>query len=568
MRLNPEPTLLHSSAVSDWRQSWLEAYPCDVPSVVPYPQVPLHTLLRRAATRHPEHPACTLYGKATSYSELDEQSRRLAAALIELGARPGRHVGLLLPNIPEYLAALQAVWLTGATALQLSPLMVAEEIGHWLEATGCHLVVTLDLLAPAVTASLTSGVLEHVVLTSLSRRMAMWQRLFYGIERLRRNGYLFVPDDARRHRFETLLRRPPLESPVEVDPAESVAVLAPTGGTTASPKAVMLTHRNLIANALQLRHWLGGEDAEMSALAVLPFFHSYGLTVSLLTTWAACGTMHLHPRFETRAVLSLIEAQKPSLIPAVPAMLAALNKQMASKPRDFSFVQAVISGASSLAADVRAEFERTRIGQLVEGYGLTEASPVTHVNPPGSGNRPGSIGRPLPDTEARLVDPDTGREVGPGEVGELVLRGPQVMKGYFNNPLASDEVLRDGWLFTGDMACRDSEGYYTIVDRKRDIIKTSGFLVFPAEVEEVLRRHEDVAEAAVIGIPDHERGETVKALVVPRTGQQIDVGELEAYCKLHLGKHKRPRRIEVVDELPRNFLGKVLRRKLRETPPE
>ncbi len=556
------PSLLPST--TDWRLSWRSEFVCDEPTIIPYPRAPLSALLRRAARHHPAHPACTLYGKALSYGELDEQARRLASSLKRLGAKPGQHVGLLLPNIPEYLAAMQAVWLTGATVLQLSPLMVAEEIGQWIEATNCRIVVTLDLLAPAVADSFERGPLEHVVLTSLARRMAMWQSLLYRLERVRRNGYLLMPYDSRRHRFDSLLAEEPLSEAVEVDPAESVAVLAPTGGTTASPKAVMLTHRNLLANAMQLRAWLGGDDATQSALAVLPFFHSYGLSVSMLSMWASCGTMHLYPRFETRAVLSLMETARPSLVPAVPAMLAAMNKQMAGKPRDFSFVRAVISGASALAREVRAEFERTGIQQLVEGYGLTEASPVTHTNPPGAGNRPGTIGKPLPDTEARLVDPDTGRELGTGEVGELLVRGPQVMKGYFNNPMATDEVLRDGWLHTGDMASRDADGYYTIVDRKRDIIKTSGFLVYPAEVEEVLRGHPDIAEVAVIGVPDRERGEMVKALVVPRSGQQVNPAELDQYCKVHLGKHKRPRSIEVVTELPRNFLGKVLRRKLRE----
>ncbi len=548
----------------DWKKAWQDEFVCDVPSIVPYPQAPLHALLQRAARRYPQHAACTLYGRSLSFAELEDMSRRLAASLVNLGARPGRHVGLLLPNTPEYLVALQAVWLTGATALQLSPLMVAEEVGHWLEATGCHTVITLDLLAPAVMTSLGKGPLEHVVLTSLARRMAMWRGMLYRFERLRRNGYFRMPDDAHRHRFETLLRSAPLEKPVEVVPAEDVAVLAPTGGTTASPKAVMLTHRNLVSNAMQLRHWLGGHDCADSVLAVLPFFHSYGLSVSLLASWAAGATMHLYPRFETRAVLGLIETQRPTIVPAVPAMLAAFNNFMGARKHDLSFVRAVISGASALSPEVRAAFEATKVGQLLEGYGLTEASPVTHINPAGAGSRPGTIGVPVADTEAKLIDPDTGAEVATGEVGELVVRGPQVMKGYFNNPHATEAVLRDGWLFTGDMARRDADGFCTIVDRKRDIIKTSGFLVFPAEVEEVLRGHPDVAEAAVIGVPDPEKGELVKALVVARSDCRIDVNDMESYCKLHLGKQKRPRVFEVVSELPKNFLGKVMRRKLRE----
>ncbi|HZY86056.1 MAG TPA: AMP-binding protein [Gemmataceae bacterium] len=569
MRLHTEPALAGTPPVpppAPWQQGWLAAFPCDMPSSVPYPRVPLSALLPHAARRFPNRAACTLYNRVTTFAQLDEQSRRMARALADMGAGPGRHVGVLLPNIPEYLVALQAIWLTGATALQLSPLMVAEEVGHWLEATGCHIVVTLDLLAPAVTGALERGPLEHVVLTTLARRIAVWRGMLYRIERLRRSGYLRMPNDARRHRFEDLLRAEPQAKPVLVDPHEAVAVLAPTGGTTASPKAVMLTHRNLVANAMQLRHCCGGEDGAEGILGVLPFFHSYGLTVTLLTSWVKGSTAHLYPRFETRAVLNLLQTQRPELVPAVPAMLHALNNLMRGRKHDLSFIRAVISGASALEPAVRQEFEGHGPQQVLEGYGLTEASPVTHCNPRGPGNKPGTVGVPLPDTESRLVDPDTGADVSGDAVGELVVRGPQVMKGYFNNPLATDSVLRDGWLFTGDMARRDGDGYYTLVDRKRDIIKTSGFLVFPAEVEEVIRAYPDVAEAAVVGVPDHERGELVKALIVPRGGSKLDLAALEGHCRLHLGKQKRPRQIEVVSELPKNFLGKVLRRKLREAP--
>jgi long-chain acyl-CoA synthetase len=569
MLLNANPALAGTPVVSPstpWQQGWLDAFPCDMPSSVPYPRVPLHALLPHAARRFPTRAACTLYNRVTTFAQLDEQSRRLARSLADMGAGPGRHVGVLLPNIPEYLVALQAIWLTGATALQLSPLMVAEEVGHWLEATGCHIVLTLDLLAPAVTGALERGPLEHVVLTTLARRIAVWRGMLYRFERLRRSGYFRMPSDTRRHRFEDLLRAEPLAQPAEVAPEEAVAVLAPTGGTTASPKAVMLTHRNLVANALQLRHCCGGDDGVEGILGVLPFFHSYGLTVTLLLSWVKGSTAHLYPRFESRAALNLIESQRPELVPAVPAMLNALNNVMRGRKHDLSFIRAVISGASALEPAVRQEFEGHGSAPVVEGYGLTEASPVTHCNPRGPGNRPGTIGTPLPDTESRLVDPDTGAEVSGDAVGELVVRGPQVMKGYFNNPLATESVLRDGWMFTGDMARRDADGYYTLVDRKKDIIKTSGFLVFPAEVEEVIRAYPDVAEAAVVGVPDAERGELVKALVVPRGGGKLDVAALEGHCRLHLGKQKRPRQIEVVSELPKNFLGKVLRRKLRETP--
>jgi long-chain acyl-CoA synthetase len=548
---------------TDWQAVWRTAYPCDVPSTVPYPHAPLTALLDQAAKRYPDRAACTLYGKVTTFAQLNEQAHRLAKSLADMGAKKGRFVGLLLPNIPEYLVALQATWLTGATALQLSPLMVADEVGHWLQVTGCQTVVTLDLLAPAVVGAVGAGALEHVVLASLARRMAMWRGMLYRVERLRRNGYLFLPQDAHWHRFDEVVRGEALERGAAVEPAEDVAVLAPTGGTTASPKAVMLTHRNLVANAMQLRSWCGGADGEEGVLGVLPFFHSYGLSVAMLVSWAKASTLHLYPRFEAKAVLNLLHAARPELVPAVPAMLNALNNQMRRGKHDLSFIRWVISGASALAPDVRKEFQSHGAQEIVEGYGLTEASPVTHANPSGERNKPGTIGVPLPDTEARLVDPDTG-EPALGDAGELAVRGPQVMKGYYNNPEATAAVLRDGWLYTGDVATRDADGFYTLVDRKRDIIKTSGFLVYPAEVEELLRAYPGVAEAAVVGVPDADKGELVKALIVPRSDGTVDVAKLEDHCRQHLSKHKRPRVIEIVRELPKNFLGKVLRRKLRE----
>jgi len=397
-----------------WQQTWLDQYDCDMPSVVPYPRAPLTALLEHAARRFPDRPACTLYGRPTTYAELDDRARRLARSLIEQGAGPGKYVGLLLPNVPEYLIALQATWLTGATALQLSPLMVAEEHQHWIEAAGCSIVITLDLLAPNLAPLLGRGPLEHLIVTSQAERLALWKGFFYRIARYRRGGYLWLRDDGKHHLFETLLAGEPLMQGVEVDPSRDVAVMAPTGGTTASPKAVMLTHRNLLANAMQLREWSDGEDGAEGILGVLPFFHSYGLAVSLLASWAKGATLHLYPRFEAKAVLHVIERMRPDIVPAVPAMLNALNGVMRKKPRsrDLSFIRAVISGASALTPEVRQEFDSHGARNLIEGYGLTEASPVTHANLPGAGNRPGTIGLPLPDTEARLVAPDSGLEAG------------------------------------------------------------------------------------------------------------------------------------------------------------
>src|SRR5438067_2722589 len=326
MKHNPEH-FAGSPASIPWQQEWIDHYSCDVPTCVPYPRAPLSVLLERAALRSPGRPACTLYGRSMTYAELDDRARRLATSLVRLGAGPGRHVGLLLPNVPEYLIALQATWLTGATVLQQSPLMVAEELHHWLEATGCHLALTLDLLAPNLLPSLAHGPLEHLVVTSLAERLAMWKGWLYRLARYRRGGGLRLRGDEKQHLCEALLLAEPMKRGAEVDPAQDVAVLAPTGGTTASPKAVMLTHRNLLANAMQLRAWGRGEDGVESVLAVLPFFHAYGLTVSVLMSLAMGSTIHLHPRFETKPVLELLDRYRPDLVPAVPAMLAALNKE-------------------------------------------------------------------------------------------------------------------------------------------------------------------------------------------------------------------------------------------------
>src|SRR5438067_2361953 len=315
MKHNPEH-FAGSPASIPWQQEWIDHYSCDVPTCVPYPRTPLSVLLERAALRFPDRAACTLYGRSITYAELDDRARRLATSLVRLGAGPGRHIGLLLPNVPEYLIALQATWLTGATALQLSPLMVAEELHHWLEATGCHVAITLDLLAPNLLSSLAHGPLEHLVVTSLAERLAMWRGWLYRLARYRRGGGLRLRGDKAQHLFDGLLSAEPMTQAADVDPVQDAAVLAPTGGTTASPKAVMLTHRNLLANAMQLREWCGGDDGAEGILGVLPFFHSYGLAVSLLTCWAKVATLHLYPRFESKAVLNVIEKMKPAVVPA------------------------------------------------------------------------------------------------------------------------------------------------------------------------------------------------------------------------------------------------------------
>jgi long-chain acyl-CoA synthetase len=332
---------------------------------------------------------------------------------------------------------------------------------------------------------------------------------------------------------------------------------------------VVLTHRNLLANALQVFHWNRRPIGQDVMLACLPFFHSYGLTVCGLSGVAMSATLLMYHRFRPSYILKLMERERPTLVPAVPAMLAAFNRELRGRSFNLKSVEAVISGGAPLPREVAEEFSKHTGAVVVEGYGLSEASPVTHVNPLDGGARFGTIGIPIPDTDAKVVDPDSGSgELPPGQVGELVIRGPQVMAGYWNDPDTTALALRDGWLHTGDLATRDEDGYFKIVDRKKDLIITSGFNVYPTDVEYVLRQHEGVEDVAVFGVPDAIRGELVKAVVVPKDAAKFSKKAFCDYAKQHLEVHRRPRVVEVVrGPLPRNPLGKILRRVLREQYP-
>lgn len=540
---------------------WLKHYSNCIPAALEYPHQPVWWLLDRAAQQFPQRTACQYYNERWTYAQLAEHARRAATLFKKLGVKPGDRVGLLLPNVPEYLIAAYGVWMAGGVIVSLSPLSVAEEISDLIAATGCKVVVALDLLTPLATSGAHRP--DQMLTCSVAPRLPWWQRLGYHAVCWRRGGHRFfgVP---HRDFLKEVAQHEPLDVPVPQDD-ESPAYILPTGGTTGHPKAVVLSHRNLVANAWQLYHWCGERTGKDVLLAVIPFFHSYGLTTCLTTGLAMGATLVLHHRFNPAKVLELIETTKPTVFPAVPAMLHALNDQMKKAPRDLKSLMWVISGGAPLDAAVAKEFADFARCQVVEGYGLSEASPVTHVGPLDGSARMGFIGVPLPDTEARIVDSETGLvEMPVGEVGELAIRGPQVMIGYWNDPTATRRVIRDGWLFTGDLATMDHDGFFRIVDRKKDLIITSGFNVYPSDVEAVLRRYPGVTDAAVVGVPDDLKGEIVKAVLAVKDAAKFHQKDLEHFLAEHLAHHKRPKIVEVCEgDLPRNFLGKVLRRKLR-----
>ncbi len=547
------------------RAPWLARYPAEVPPSLEYPRERVWWLLQEAARKHGERVACRHYRQELSYADLWQAARSTASRLAALGLKAEDRVGVLLPNCPEYLASVYGVWLAGGTVVSLSPLMVAEEIAGLLRITDCRIVIALDLLAPLVLREEETSP-ETVLVATLQNRLPFWQRLGYRLARVKRGAWrstdpsATISCDCVTPETTTSVAPPPHRD----TPGQPAYILC-TGGTTAAPKAVVLSHRNLIANAWQVRAWAGGRCGQDTVLAVLPFFHSYGLSTCVTAGVAMAATLVLHHRFEPQTVIRLMERHRPTVFYAVPTMLAMLNERLRAAPADLSSLEFCISGGAALEPAVAEEFAAHSGAVVVEGYGLSEAGPITHVNPLNGTARPGTIGLPLPDTEARIVALDRPERTLPsGQVGELAVRGPQVMTGYWNDPEETARVLRDGWLYTGDLATCDADGFFCIKGRKKDLIVTSGFSLYPADVEYVLRQFSGVADAAVVGVPDPQRGEVVKAVLVLKKGHRFDRRAFDAFTEEHLSKHKRPRLVEVVDDLPRNFLGKVLRRKLRE----
>lgn len=544
---------------------WLANYPSTVPATLSYPEFPAWGFLAKTATTHPHRVACHYYKQQQTFAQVADEARRVAAMLVKFGIRPGDRVGILLPNMPEYFSAINGIWMAGGIAVALSPLSVPSEVSNILTATDCRIVISLDLLAPLVLKG--SYKPRHLFFTTLQNRLPGWMRLGYAFARMRRLGFWPPADGPNQHDFhDELAQCRPLVQPVVPASLSDAAYILPTGGTTGAPKAVTLSHRNLVANASQCAAWGRGDIDHHVGLAVLPFFHSYGLTGNLLAGTALAATQVLLHRFIPRVVVNLIEQHQPTTFNAVPAMLAALNEIFRSKPLKTQNLRYVQVGGAPLDSKIALEFARHTGAQVVEGYGLSECTPCVTAGPLDGTARLGTIGLPLPDTDVKVVDADTGeRTMLPGEVGELAVRGPQTMLGYWNNPTATAQVVRDGWLFTGDLATIDADGFVKIVDRKKDLIITSGFNVYPCDVEAVLRGYPGIDDAAVVGVPNEACGELVKVVLALNRSARFDRKTFDAFCKENLAAHKRPKVVEIVSgDLPRNFLGKVLRRQLRE----
>ncbi len=543
-----------------------------VQGVSTYRDLPAFGLLQHAAETIPDREAMIYDELRWSYASLNRHSLRAAAMLQRLGVQPGDRVGVLLPNVPEYVIAANAIWRAGAVCVAISPLMVAEEVAALLRQTDCRRVICLDVLSHLV-----AGWKDHPIqslLVSIRNHLPSFHQLGYLWARRARTGHwVFPPTDSCRWFWDEVERTERAWQPISISAATDPAYILPTGGTTGAAKAVTLSHTNLVANAWQQYQWTRCSFAQEKMLAVLPFFHSYGMSATVMGGAAMGATLVLHHRFNTRQVIGLLEEHQPTVFHAVPAMLVAMNERFRRRAPSIEGLRWVISGGAPLEEGVGQEFSHFTGAHVVEGYGLSEASPVTHVGDLFGEARYGTIGYSLPATNCRIVDAsddapedDGERSLPDGDVGELVVRGPQVMLGYWNDPQSTKAAIDRGWLHTGDLAVKSAVGTYQIVGRKKDLIITSGFNVYPCEVEAVLREAEGVLDAAVIGCPDQERGEIVVAHVVLEPSAAWDETSLREHCETHLSKHKRPRRyLQCQGDLPRNFLGKVIRRKLRES---
>lgn len=545
---------------------WFSSYDEGVPFQLDYPKRTLVEQLKETARKFPKRPAVDFFGKRLSYAELWRAVQRFAWVLKQEGLQPGETVALYLPNTPAVVIAYYGILAAGGVVTQLNPLYAAPETLHQLKDSQARRVVTLDRFLPILEEVRKEWTLSRVFIVRLHRELPFWLSWLYPLKARREGSWVPWPSDPVYVSFHDVLscaEDREAEFPRNLD---DLALLQYTGGTTGTAKGVMLTHRNLIANTWQAALWVPGLKAgEEVILLAIPVFHCYGMTVgmNLAVTLAAC--MVLLPKFDPLQVLKSIHRTRATLFPGVNAMYAALNTHPQTPKYRLRSIKACISGAGPLYRQTQEQFEALTGGKVVEGYGLTEASPVTHCNPVFGKRKLGTIGVPLPGTDAKIVDVETGeRELPLGEAGEIVVRGPQVMLGYWNRPEETKQVLRNGWLHTGDIGVQDEEGFFTIVDRKKDMIKVGGENVYPREVEEELLRHPAVAEAAVIGVPEERFGEVPKAFVVPKAGKNPTAEEILEFLRNRLAKYKVPKEVELREALPKNMVGKMLRRVLSE----
>ncbi|GAB4197909.1 MAG: long-chain fatty acid--CoA ligase [Roseiflexaceae bacterium] len=544
-------------------QPWLASYPAAVPHHFSPPDRTLPDLLAQAARDFPETAAIEFYGRTISYAELDKLATRCGEALRHAGVARGERVVLVLPNVPQAVICYYGVLRAGALVVLTNPLFEAGALVRQIEDSQADTVIALSMFHPLIVQVRERVRLARVVYTNLKEYLPSGQRYLFTLLRQDSEGHRVPEAEARRSLWlPRLLDSAPSAALPPLAP-DDPAVLLYTGGTTGDARGALHAHRSLVANALQTTAWLDtAERGRERVLCALPFSHAYGMTACMNVAVALAATMILLPTFETQNVLHAIRRARPTLFPGVPPMYAAINEVPDARDYGLASLRACISGAAPLPIEVQEGFERITRASLVEGYGLTEAGPVTHANPITEPGRPGYIGLPLPGTEAKIVDLTTGAGLPPGQIGELLVRGPQLMLRYWNRPEETAEtLLPDGWLRTGDLARMEVDGYFQVIERKKEMIVAGTYNIYPRDIEEVLYEHPKVLEAAVAGIPQQDQTH-VKAFVVLRDGESATPDEILSFLRDRLSSYKLPSAVEFRQALPRSFIGKVLRRVL------
>lgn len=540
-------------------------YDPGVPQTIEIPDKPLTSLLLEAVAKYPDNVAMSFFGASITYRQFDTLVKKAMNVLRGLGVKKGDMVAVMSPNCPQALIAYQAILRIGAVVTQTNPLYVEREIEAQFNDSGARVAIVLNLFAPRVANILGKTRLEKVIVFRLEEYMPTLLSLLFPVKLWFEGRSAKTPKGEAFLDWRELMEKASETAEPESVGAGDVALIQYTGGTTGVAKGVTLTHRNVLANALQCKAWFTDavEGREVFLLA-LPVFHAFGMTAGMNLALSLSAKLVLVPKFDADTVMKLIEKNRVTMFPGVPAMYVAINNHPKAARRDISSIKYCLSGAAALSTEVKRKFEALTGGRLVEGYGLTEASPVTHGNPLSTGGKPGSIGMPLPSTKCIIARNEDAEEAAPGEVGELMVSGPQVMAGYHNKPEETAKVLKSGWLFTGDLGYVDDDGYVFLMDRKKEMIISGGCNVYPKEVEEVLFSCPGVKEAAVVGMDDSYLGERVVAALVLQDGAHVTEKDVQEHCRKNIASFKVPKKVYFRDNLPKTVIGKVLKRVLKE----
>lgn len=544
---------------------WFSSYPEEVPHTLELPEFPVHQFLTQAYESLPNKVAIYFMGREVTYKELYESAIKFANYLRSLGVEKGDRVAIMLPNCPQAVIAYYGTMYAGGIVVQTNPLYTERELQYQMADSGAKVILVMDILYPRVMKIMNETSIENVIVSGIKDYLPFPKNLVYPFIQKKQYGFsVKVEHSGTNHLFTEVMKMAKTDKiELDFDFESDLALLQYTGGTTGYPKGVMLTHKNLIANTMMCDAWMYKcKKGEESILGILPFFHVYGMTTVLILSVMQQGKMILLPKFDAEQALKTIDKQKPTLFPGAPTMYIGLLNHPDLAKYDLSSIKACLSGSAPLPLEVQEKFEALTGGRLVEGYGLTETSPVTHANPIWGNRINGSIGLPWPNTDSVILRSGETEILPVGEIGEIAVKGPQVMKGYWNRPEETAMTFADGWFLTGDLGYMDDKGYFYVVDRKKDMIIAGGFNIYPREVEEVLYEHEAIQECVVAGIPDPYRGETVKAYIVLKEGKSVTDKELNEFCRKNLAAYKVPRFYEFRAELPKTAVGKILRRTL------